>query len=39
MKQDKEKWVIGIGGDHFNCDDTYPSKEEILKILKGEGHE
>lgn len=31
MKQEKEEWVIGIGGDHFNCDDTYPSKEEAIK--------
>ena len=32
----KEEWVIGIGGDHFNCDDTYPSKEEAIKAGRKE---
>ena len=36
MKQEKEEWVIGIGGDHFNCDDTYPSKEEAIKAGRKE---
>lgn len=31
MKQEKEEWVIGLYEDHFNCDDTYPSKEEAIK--------
>lgn len=31
MKQRKEEWVVGLDEDHFNCDDTYPSKEEAIK--------
>lgn len=31
MKQEKAKWVVGLDEDHFNCDDTYPSKEEAIK--------
>ena len=31
MRQDKEEWVVGLDEDHFNCDDTYPSKEEAIK--------
>lgn len=31
MKQEKEEWVVGLDEDHFNCDDTYPSKEEVIK--------
>lgn len=31
MKQEKAEWVVGLDEDHFNCDDTYPSKEEAIK--------
>lgn len=31
MKQVKEEWVVGLDEDYFNCDDTYPSKEEAIK--------
>lgn len=36
MKQEKEEWVIGLYEDHFNCDDTYPSKEEAIKAGREE---
>lgn len=32
----KEEWVIGLYEDHFNCDDTYPSKEEAIKAGREE---
>ena len=31
MKRENEEWVVGLDEDHFNCDDTYPSKEEAIK--------
>lgn len=36
MKQDKEKWVVGLDEDRFNCDDTYPNKEEAIKAGREE---
>lgn len=36
MKQEKAEWVIGLYEDHFNCDDTYPSKEEAIKAGREE---
>lgn len=36
MKQEKEEWVVGLDEDHFNCDDTYPSKEEAIKAGREE---
>lgn len=36
MKQEKAEWVVGLDEDHFNCDDTYPSKEEAIKAGKEE---
>lgn len=36
MKQVKEEWVVGLDEDHFNCDDTYPSKEEAIKAGREE---
>lgn len=36
MKQGKEEWVIGLYEDHFNCDDTYLSKEEAIKAGREE---
>ena len=36
MKQEKAEWVVGLDEDHFNCDDTYPSKEEAIKAGREE---
>lgn len=36
MKQGKEEWVVGLDEDHFNCDDTYPNKEEAVKAGREE---
>lgn len=36
MRQDKEEWVVGLDEDHFNCDDTYPNKEEAVKAGRKE---
>ena len=36
MKQEKAEWVIGLYEDHFNCDDTYPSKEEAIDVGRKE---
>ena len=36
MKQEKSEWVVGLDEDHFNCDDTYPSKEEAIKAGREE---
>ena len=36
MKQEKAEWVVGLDEDHFNCDDTYPNKEEAIKAGREE---
>ena len=36
MKQEKAEWVVGLDEDHFNCDDTYSSKEEAIKAGREE---
>lgn len=36
MKRENEEWVVGLDEDHFNCDDTYPSKEEAIKAGREE---
>lgn len=36
MKRENEEWVVGLYEDHFNCDDTYPSKEEAIKAGREE---